>query len=160
RLALALCLRSLALILTGVGRRDEAFVANGRSRDLLRTLAEADSADRRLRGEWAEGEMLYGMSLLAEQRVPEALAAVEGARAILEAAAGTPPAQEFVAGLADANGALALVLEGAGRRDEALAAHRRARDLGEILFRAAPENPTSSHELARNLGNLGVFLFG
>ena len=43
-------------------------------------------------------------------------------------------------------------------RDEALAAYRRARDLGEALFRANPEDPNIGHELARNLGNMGVCL--
>src|SRR5699024_2449898 len=138
------------------GRRDDGLTAHGRSRDLSRTLAEADPADRRLRSEWAQGELLYGMSLLSKNCVREALEAAERARAILEAAAGVPPADDFLAGLADVNGALALVLEEAGRRDEALAAYKRARDLGEALFRANPNDEQTGHELAKNLGNLGI----
>jgi serine/threonine-protein kinase len=158
RRALALCLKSLALILTSTGRRDEALEVLGRSRELSRTLADAVPADRGLRGEWAQGELFYGMSLLSANRVREALEAVGRARAILEAAAGTPPAEDFLAGLADVNGALALALEEAGRRDEALAAYKRARDLGEALFRANPNDEEIGHELARNLGNLGICL--
>ena len=62
--------------------------------------------------------------------------------------------------LSDVYGALALALEDAGRREEALAAYRRARDLGESLFRANPKDPETGHELARNLGNMGICLAG
>jgi serine/threonine-protein kinase len=158
RRALAVCLRSLGLALTTVGRRDEAVPTMERSRALFQTLAEADPAERGLRREWAEGELLCGISLLEKQRIPDALESTERARAILEAAAGSPPAEDFLAGLAGVNGALAMVLEEAGRPDEALAAYKRARDLGEVLFRAKPEDPSIGHELARNLGNLGICL--
>ena len=52
--------------------------------------------------------------------------------------------------------ALALALEEAGRGEEALSAYKRARDMGEALFRANPEDPNIGHELARNLGNMGI----
>ena len=69
------------------------------------------------------------------------------------------PRQEgFEPSCAEIYGALASVLNQAGRLDEALAAYRRACDLGEALFRANPEDPETGHELARNLGNLGVDL--
>jgi serine/threonine-protein kinase len=158
RRALALCLKSLSLILTSTGRPDEALAALGQSREFFRTLGEADPFDRPLQAECAEAELLYGMSLLSKSCMREAIEAVERARAILEAAAGIPPAEDLLPNLADVNGALALVLEEAGRFDEARAAYQRARDLGEALFRAKPNDEQTGHELARNLGNMGIFL--
>ena len=48
--------------------------------------------------------------------------------------------------LADTYGALALILEDAGRRDEARAAYRRSCQIGEALFRANPEDPKTGHD--------------
>ena len=162
---LAECLRSLGLILTRVGRHDEAVAVMGRSRALFRALAEADPAGRRLRVEWARSEVLFGKAvhwrdrhLRSNQGDDEALESLERARALLEAPAGASPAEDVLAGMADANGTMAMILETAGRRDEALAAYTRACDLGEVLFRADPENPTTSHELNRTLGELGAML--
>jgi serine/threonine-protein kinase len=185
--ALALGLRSLATILNGVGRKDEEFVAEGRSRDLFRTLAEAHPGDRGLRGEWARSETLYGLGLRKQLRIGEALKAIERARAILEdphregsqagelrARDGTRPAPslsrgsvpategqqtgEFGLELMEIYDALASTLDECGRHDEALAAYAKACDLGEALFRAKQEDPTTSHELVRTLGNMGISL--
>ena len=151
------------MVLTRVVRHDEAVAEMGRSRALFRALAEADPGDRRLRVEWARSEVLYGKAvysrgghLRSNQGDREALEALE--RALLEAPAGIPPPEDVLAVLADANGAMALILEAAGRRDEALAAYTRACELGEALFRANPENPTTSHELALTLGFLADLL--
>ena len=158
--ALALSLKSLSIILMSVGRRDEALAVSGRSRELSRTVAEADPGDRQLRGEWARGERFYAMSLASSHRpAGEVLAAVERARSTLEAAIEAEPQSEYLQPeLAEGYGALALALEAAGRPGDALAAYNRARDLGEALFRAKPEDPGTGHELVRNLGNLGIFL--
>ncbi len=51
-----------------------------------------------------------------------------------------------------------MALEEAGRREAALSAYQRARDLGEALFRANSRGPQIGHELARNLGNMGINL--
>jgi serine/threonine-protein kinase len=53
-----------------------------------------------------------------------------------------------------------MILGDSGRSDEALAAYEQAREFGEELFRARPEDPRTSHELARTLGNMGGFLVG
>jgi tetratricopeptide (TPR) repeat protein len=177
--SLALGLRSLAIILNGVGRNDEGFVAEGRSRDLFRTLAEAHPGDRRLRGEWARSETLYGLGLRKKLRIGEALEAIERARAILEnphrggaqagelpASDGTPSAPategkqtgEFKPELLEIYDALASTLDECGRHDEGLAAYAKGCELGEALFRAKPEDPTTSHELVRALGNMGISL--
>ena len=55
-------------------------------------------------------------------------------------------------------GTRAMILGDSGRSDEALAAYEQAREFGEELFRARPEDPRTSHELARTLGNRGNFL--
>jgi serine/threonine-protein kinase len=156
--ALALGLKSLGLILTSVGRRQESLPAFRRSTDLFRGLVDADPSDRRLRVEWSQGESLCASSLLTAHRLNEALEGAERARAILEAVAGNPPAEEYLAGLVDANGSLAMILEQTGRRKEALAAYERARDLGEMRFQANSQDDEAGHELARNLGNQGICL--
>jgi eukaryotic-like serine/threonine-protein kinase len=160
RRALAQCLNSLAIVLSAVGRHDDAPALARRSRDLRRTLAEADPTDPGLRVEWARAEIMYGMTLSSSQRPPgEALAVIERARSILEvvASAGSPSA-DLKRALADVFGALALTLEEAGRRSEARVAYERARDLCEALFQANPSDPTTGHELARTLGNLAICL--
>src|SRR5262249_47461952 len=51
RRTLAFGLRFLSSIMNSVGRSDEGLAMLGRSKELFRALAEADPADRRLRGE-------------------------------------------------------------------------------------------------------------
>jgi tetratricopeptide (TPR) repeat protein len=160
RRSLALDLKSLAIILGAAGKNDDALALFGRSRDLFRVLAEADLADRRLQGEWAAAEQLYGMSLIANNS-PSAkgLAAIERARSILEAAVGTDPrTEDLQSALAEVYGKLAIALEAADRLEEALAMYQRARDRFEALFRANPNNEQIGHELARTLGNVGLLL--
>ena len=146
RRALAHCLRSLAIILTGVGRHDEALAEIGRSKDLFRALAEADPADRRLQSEWARAEMLYGMSLSSSHRPSaEVLEAVERARSILEAAVGpTLDPSDHPADLADLYGALALALEEAGRREEAMSAYNGHAIWERRCSVRIPRTPTSA----------------
>jgi tetratricopeptide (TPR) repeat protein len=158
--AFAFCLRELGVTLTGVGRHDEALESKRRSRDLFRTLAQADPAERALRYEWAHAEMLVGMALVLSNHPPaEVLEATERAQAILEAKVGDgPQSPDFQSNLRDLYGALGYALEAVGRGDEALAAYRRAQDLSETLFRTNPNDPEAGHELARNLGNMGIHL--
>jgi tetratricopeptide (TPR) repeat protein len=156
----ALGLKSLAIILQAVGKDDDALAFFGRSRDLFRALAEADPADRRLQGEWAGAEQLYGTSLMTNNR-PSAgvLEAVERARSILEAAVKTDPrTEDLQIALAEVYGKLAMALEVVDRMEEALAMYQRARDLFEALFRANPSDERIGHELARTLGNVGLHL--
>jgi serine/threonine-protein kinase len=161
RHALARCLKSLSMILTGVGRNDEALAAAERSRRLVRELAEADPSDRRLRREWAEGEMFYAMCLSGHDRSQEALEAIQRARTILEdPGAKAPPSEDPGLELSEVYGALALILEDAGRPDEALAAYKRSCDLGELLHQASPEDANAGHELARSLGNMAICFAG
>jgi serine/threonine-protein kinase len=158
--ALALGLQSLSIVLTSVGRADEALPVLERSSELSEALSAAAPADRRLRGEWARGEMLCSIALYRNHRVGEALEAIQRARAILEAAVvADPRAQDLQPELMEVYGALALILQESGRMDDALTAYRKVRDLGEARFRVKPEDPRTSHELVRTLGNMGILLF-
>ncbi len=160
RRALALGLRALAVIFTGIGHHDDALSMSRRSRDLFRALAETDQADGQRRIEWARAEMLYGMCLSSNHRpAPEVLEPVERGRSILEAMVDAgPPSANIQPAITDAYGALALALEDAGRRKDALSAYERACKLGAALFKANPTNPSIGHEFARNLGNMGICL--
>jgi serine/threonine-protein kinase len=160
RRALAHSQKSLAMTLMSVGRDDDALAASRRSRDLFRGLAEADPADRRLRSEWADAELLYSAALSSSHRpAAEELEAIERARSIVEADVGAGPGSvDSQALLADVYHSLAWTLEEAGRIEQALLAYERARDLLEALFRAKPEDPKIGHELVRLLGNMGLCL--
>jgi serine/threonine-protein kinase len=154
---LARSLQSRSLVLTSVGRRDEARTGMERSRTLFRMLAEAEPAARERQAEWVRSEIFYSGSLLEKGRHDEALGTIKRALEILEAPAGAGlPAQDLQAGLFDVYSSLAFVLEEGGRQDEALVAYAKARDVGEPLFLANPNDPAISHELVRTLGNLGI----
>jgi eukaryotic-like serine/threonine-protein kinase len=160
RRALALCLKSLALTLTAVGRDEDAHAAYGRARDLLRALAEADPDDRRRRDEWGDAELSYAATLSSSDRpATEVVEAIERARSILEGEMSADP-QSLDSGRVRANvyQALAMALEDANRVEEALSAYKRASDLGEAMFRAKPDDLLIGQMLARNLGNMGVSL--
>ncbi len=158
---LARAQQSLAGIFTSVGRDDEARTALGRSRELFRPLAEADPGNLQLLGESARSELIYALALPPNHPASERLEMIQRVRANLEATLGSDPRSENLQPvLADTYGALALILEDAGRRDEAFAAYRRSCQIGEALFRANPEDPKTGHELARSLGNMGIFLIG
>ncbi len=160
RHALARVLYSLAPSLSSVGRQKEAFAATERSRQLLRALSEAQPADRQLRAEYTGCEMLYATLLQhVEHRDSEALEAIRRARSTLETSVPVDPAaHEFAAQLLDVYGVQAEILNQTGRRDEAITSWQKARDIGEALFRAKPEDATTSHDLVRTLGNMGVVL--
>jgi eukaryotic-like serine/threonine-protein kinase len=157
--ATARTLRSLATTLSGVGRKKEALAAVARSRDLFRALSEAQPGDRRRRAEWAQSEILYAAHLDTDHRLAEALEGIQRARSILGTPVQVDPAtHEFAAELMEVYGAQALILRTAGRVDEAIASYKKARDIGEALFLAKPEDATTSHELVRTLGNMGLAL--
>ncbi len=162
RLALALNLRAIGIILNSTGRAGEGLAAMGRSRELLQALAEADQADLGLQSEWASAELYYGNCLVTNRRaIDEALKPIELARSILERAMNANPRSERLRyELAEAYGSLASTLDDAGRRDEALSAYKRSDDLSQSLFREHPEDPNISHDMARNLGNMAVALSG
>jgi eukaryotic-like serine/threonine-protein kinase len=162
RRALALCLRSLGIVLNTVGRPDQALPLQARSRDLFRALAESEPTDRGLRLEWAEAELLHSAALSSNQHPPgEVLESAERARSIVEdARQGDSQSRDFQSTLGGVYSGLANALEEAGRREEALAAYHQACDLGETLFRANSDDLNNGHETARNLGNLGLLLSG
>jgi serine/threonine-protein kinase len=159
--ALALGERALGIIKYMVGQQDEGFAAELRSRELFRALAATHPGDRQLQREWAESEMHIAASLDIRDRPTEAIEAIERARSILT----TPnkevsPSNAEEAELQEIYGTRAMILGDSGRSDLALAAYDQAREFGEELFRARPEDPRTSHELARTLGNMGGFLVG
>ena len=104
---------------------------------------------------------MRGMSLHSNHRSREGQEAIERALAILMTPIGAgPPDEHFRTELAEVYGALALILDDSGRREEALPKYRRGCELGEALFRAHPEDPRAAHELVRSLGNMGIALSG
>jgi tetratricopeptide (TPR) repeat protein len=85
--------------------------------------------------------------------------AIRRARSILETSVpADPAANEFAAQLQEVYETQAQVLDDTGRRAEAIALYKKARDLGEALFRAKPDDAVTSHGLVRTLGNLGIAL--
>jgi tetratricopeptide (TPR) repeat protein len=162
RRSLALALRALGTVVAGVGRDESALLLFNRSRDLFRTLSEAAPSDDQMRIEWAEAELYRVSSLAANKRPPgEQLEAAEQARSILNVRTGAePPSSAMQIALMDVYSALASALEDVGRHHEALASFARACELGESLYRASPSDPNLGHELARNLGNMGLCLVG
>src|SRR5262249_9077221 len=150
-------LESLAGALDAVGRNEEALAAWARSRDSFRTLSEAQPGDRQRRSEWAHGEMIYSMVLHKDHRSSEALEVIQRARSILGTSVRVDPAtHDFAAELMELYEAEGVILHGAGRVDEAIASYKKARDIGEALFRANPENATTSHDRCRSPSRSGT----
>ncbi len=160
RHAMARVLYSLAPTLSSIGRPKEAFAATERSRELFRALSEAQPGDRQLRAEYTSCEMLYAALLHSvEHRDAEALEAIRRARSTLETSVSAAPADhKLAAQLLDVYGVQAEILNQTGRRDEAITSWQKARDIGEAVFRAQPDDATTSHNLVRTLGNMGIVL--
>jgi tetratricopeptide (TPR) repeat protein/predicted Ser/Thr protein kinase len=158
RRELARVLDTLGMIQAGNSRGDDALLSLKRSSDLYQRLAEADPADLVLRSDWAKSQVFYG-SLLPNERLGEALEAVERARTSLEGPEGaTARSDQARPALMEVYCELASILDQSDRPVEALSAYRRSCELGEALYRANPKDATTGHELARALGNMGIFL--
>jgi eukaryotic-like serine/threonine-protein kinase len=159
RFVLAQTLQSLATAMSSVGRRKEALSAVARSRDLFWSLFESKPGDHRLRAAWARCESIYAACLDTQQRNGEALDVIRRALTILETPVPVDPSAEgFEPELQGIYETEAQILGHAGHGDEAIASSRRARDVGEALFRAKPRDPTIGHGLVMTLGNLGIRL--
>jgi len=90
-------------------------------------------------GTYADGRPYYAMRFIKGDSLKEAI-------------------ERFQYELANTCDSLATNLNAAGRRDEAVAAFDRARDLGEELFRAKTADARIAHELVRTLANLAITL--
>jgi serine/threonine-protein kinase len=129
---------------------------------LARELESAPAEDKRSRSLLADGRFDLGRILWVMGRHEESQRQSRAAIAAYEAliAAARPDVPDYQDGLAASYSNLGLSLSDTGDQDGAIAAYRKAIELGEALAAARPGVPDNRERLASSYRNLGVSLSG